>query len=63
MLAKLHRTLPPGGIWFLASAILFVLGALFAPGSSDSRLGAFGLVGALVAVLVVVVFFNRRSHH
>lgn len=63
MLAKLYRALPPGGIWFLASAALFVLGSFFVPGSSDSRLSTFGLVGALVAVLGVVVFSGRPPQH
>lgn len=59
MLAKFYRALPPGGLWFLASAALFVLGSLFVPGSSDSRLSVLGLVGALVAVLIVLLFSGR----
>ena len=63
MLAKLYRALPPGGIWFLASAALFALGSLCNAGLSDGRLIALGLVGALVAVLVVVAFSGRQPQH
>ena len=63
MLAKLYRALPPGGIWFLASAALFLFGALPVMGLGDSRMSMFGVVGALVAVLVVVVFSDRRPKH
>ena len=63
MLAKLYRALPPGGIWFLASAALFLLGALAVPGSGDGRMSMIGVVGALVAVLVVVAFSDRPPQH
>lgn len=63
MLAKLYRALPPGGIWFLASAALFLVGALAVPGSGDGRMSTTGVVGALVAVLVVVAFSDRRPKH
>ena len=63
MLATLYRALPPGGIWFLASAALFALGALCDAGLGDGRMSTFGLIGALVAVLVVVAFSGRRPQH
>ena len=63
MLAKLYRALPPGGIWFLASAALFLVGALAVPGSGDGRMSTIGVVGALTAVLVVVAFSDRRPKH
>ena len=63
MLAKLYRALPPGGIWCLASAALFLLGALAVPGSGDGRMSMIGVVGALVAVLVVVAFSDRPPQH
>ena len=63
MLAKFYRALPPGGIWLLASAALFGSGALCNAGLGDSRMSAFGLVGALVAVLVVVASSGRRPQH
>ena len=63
MLKKLVSILPPGSIWFLASAALFVLGSLWNSGLGDGRMSTFGLVGALVAVLVVVAFSDRRPKH
>lgn len=63
MLKKIISALPPGGIWFLASAALFVLGSLWNSGLGDGRMSTFGLVGALVAVLVVVAFSDRRPKH
>ncbi len=63
MLAKLYRALPPGGIWFLASAAFFLVGALAVPGSGDGRMSMIGVVGALVAVLVVVAFSDRPPQH
>ena len=63
MLAKLYRALPPGGIWFLASAALFLLGALAVLGSGEGRMSMIGVVGALVAVLVVVAFSDRPPQH
>ena len=63
MLAKLYRALPPGGIWFLASAALFLVGALAVPGSGGSRMSTIGVVGALGAVLVVVAFSDRRPQN
>ena len=63
MLAKLYRALRSGGIWFLASAALFLVGALIVPGSGDGRMSAIGVVGALVAVLIVVAFSNRPPQH
>lgn len=63
MLKKLVGVLPPGGIWILASAALFVLGSLCNFALGDGRMSTFGLVGALVAVLVVVVFSDRRPQH
>ena len=63
MLARLYRAFPPGGIWFLASAALFLVGALAVPGSGDGQMSAIGVVGALVALLVLVAFFNRPPQH
>lgn len=63
MLAKLYRALPPGGIWFLASAALFLFGSLPVMGLGDGRMSMLGVVGALVAVLVVVAFFDRGSQN
>ena len=63
MLAKLYRALPPGGVWLLASAALFALGSLCNSGLGDGRMSTFGLVGALVAVLVVVAFSDWRPQH
>jgi hypothetical protein len=54
--AKLYRTLPPGGIWFLASAAFFALGTLFVSGSGDGSMRSFGVIGALVSLLVLVAF-------
>ena len=62
MLTKLYRTLPPGGVWLLASAAFFLVGSLLVPGSDHSRMSTFGLIGALVAVLVVVGFSGRGPH-
>lgn len=62
MLAKLYRTLPSGGVWLLASAAFFALGALGFTGSGARSMGALGIVGALVAVLIVVVFSDRGAH-
>ena len=63
MLKKFVSILPPGGIWFLASAALFVLGSFCNSGLGDGRMSTFGLAGALVAVLVLVAFFDRRPKH
>ncbi len=63
MLKKLVSILPPGSIWFLASAALFVLGSLCSSGLGDSRMSTIGVVGALVAVLVVVAFSDRPPQH
>ena len=63
MLARLYRALPPGGIWLLASAALFLLGALAVPGSGDNRMSTLGVVGTLIAVLIVVAFSGRRPQH
>ena len=41
----------------------FVLGSLWNSGLGDGRMSTFGLVGALVAVLVVVAFSDRRPKH
>ncbi len=56
MLAKLYRTLPPGGVWLLASAAFFLLGSFLVPGSDNGRMSTLGLVGALAAVLMMVGF-------
>ena len=63
MLAKLYRALPPGGIWFLASAALYLLGSLADTGSGDVRKSMIVVVCALVAVLVVVAFSDRPPQH
>ena len=63
MLAKLYRALPPGGIWFLASAALFLFGALPVMGLGDGRMSMLGVAGALVAVLIVVAFSDRPPQH
>lgn len=63
MLKKLVSMLPPGGIWLLASAALFMLGSLCNSGLGDGRMSMLGLVGVLVAVLVVMAFSGRRPQH
>jgi hypothetical protein len=63
MLSKLYRALPPGGVWLLTSAALFAWGSLVSGGSGNRSMGAFGIAGALVAVLVVIVFGGRGSRH
>lgn len=63
MLKKFVSILPPGGIWFLASAALFLMGSLSAVGLSDGRMSLLGVAGALMAVLVVVAFSGRRPQH
>lgn len=62
MLSKLYRTLPPGGVWLLASAALFALGSLGFSGSGARGLSALGIAGALLAVLIVLAFSDRGAH-
>ena len=63
MLAKLYRALPTGGIWLLASAAFFAIGSLCNSASGGGRMSTIGVIGALVAVLVVVTFSDRPPQH
>ncbi|PZR61509.1 hypothetical protein [Roseomonas mucosa] len=62
MLSKVYRTLPPSGVWLLASAAFFLVGSLLVPGSDNSHMSTLGLIGALLAVLVIVGFSGRGPH-
>lgn len=62
MIAKLYRTLPPGGVWLLASAAFFLVGSLLVPGSDNSHMSRLGLTGPLLAALVIVGFSALGPH-
>lgn len=61
MLSRIYRTLPPGGVWLLASAAFFALGSLGFSGSGARGLSTLGIVGTLVAVLIVLAFSDRGA--
>ncbi len=53
---KALRDLPPGVLWMVAAAALFLLGAANAGWHGLHQMMQFGVGGAIVALVVVAVF-------
>lgn len=52
-LSEVMRALPPGALWFIASAMLALLGAANASLHGLHQMAQLGAVGALVVLAVV----------
>lgn len=52
-LSEVMRVFPPGAMWFIASAVLALLGAANASLHGLHQMAQLGVVGAIVALAVV----------
>jgi hypothetical protein len=54
----IRRIRSSGLLWFIASAVLFLVGAASFNGAGSREIAAIGVAGAIGAVAVIITFFG-----